>query len=286
MNLTSLIKGQKRKPRRIGPIRAVAPSHAAELMYKVQLLNIVKLLTAAKNKYILPVLEATEKDYGYAKDAANTRHNDLIQQAIDTAAHQFGGIQTTARRLAELAVRKQAEQTDKAFKDSVKSAIGIDISPIISSGQVGAEIEVATRANVALIKSIPQQYFDKIEQSIWTNTGQGMNYKAIAADLRRIDGVTESRAKFIARDQVGKINGAINQARQESAGINKYTWRTSQDERVRESHAEKEGEVFDWDNPPEDTGHPGEDYQCRCTAEPYFDLEALEAEYGIEAEEE
>lgn len=48
-----------------------------------------------------------------------------------------------------------------------------------------------------------------------------------------------------------------------------YIWRTRRDGKVRSSHAEREGQVFSWDDPPEG-GHPGEDYGCRCTAEPYL----------------
>ena len=47
-----------------------------------------------------------------------------------------------------------------------------------------------------------------------------------------------------------------------------YIWRTRQDGKVRPSHAANHGKVFAWDEPPA-TGHPGEDYECRCRAEPY-----------------
>ncbi len=47
-----------------------------------------------------------------------------------------------------------------------------------------------------------------------------------------------------------------------------YIWRTRGDEKVRPSHAANNGKVFSWDSPPP-TGHPGDDYGCRCTAEPY-----------------
>jgi len=47
-----------------------------------------------------------------------------------------------------------------------------------------------------------------------------------------------------------------------------YIWRTRGDDKVRPSHAANNGRIFAWDNPPE-TGHPGEDYGCRCWAEPY-----------------
>ncbi len=47
-----------------------------------------------------------------------------------------------------------------------------------------------------------------------------------------------------------------------------YIWRTANDDKVRPAHAANEGKIFGWGNPPP-TEHPGEDYNCRCTAEPY-----------------
>lgn len=48
-----------------------------------------------------------------------------------------------------------------------------------------------------------------------------------------------------------------------------YIWRTRGDGKVRASHAANNGRIFSWDNPPP-VGHPGEDFGCRCTAEPYY----------------
>lgn len=48
-----------------------------------------------------------------------------------------------------------------------------------------------------------------------------------------------------------------------------YVWRTREDEKVRPSHAANDGVIFAWDAPPT-TGHPGEDFGCRCIAEPYY----------------
>lgn len=47
-----------------------------------------------------------------------------------------------------------------------------------------------------------------------------------------------------------------------------YIWRTQGDTKVRGTHAQREGQIFSWDTAPEG-GHPGEDYNCRCHAEPY-----------------
>ncbi len=48
-----------------------------------------------------------------------------------------------------------------------------------------------------------------------------------------------------------------------------YIWETQNDNRVRSSHAERQGKVFCRKNPPEG-GNPGEDYGCRCRAIPYY----------------
>lgn len=50
-----------------------------------------------------------------------------------------------------------------------------------------------------------------------------------------------------------------------------YIWRTVGDKDVRGSHAARAGRQFSWDNPPEG-GHPGEDFGCRCWAEPIIPM--------------
>ena len=68
---------------------------------------------------------------------------------------------------------------------------------------------------------------------------------------------------------------AIQQA-QRDAGVSQYIWRTMHDSHVRPDHDALDEQVCDWDDPPltadkSDNGedcHPGEDYNCRCVAEP------------------
>jgi SPP1 gp7 family putative phage head morphogenesis protein len=102
----------------------------------------------------------------------------------------------------------------------------------------------------------------------------------------------KTRAELVARDQVGKLNGQLSRLRQKDIGITLYIWRTSDDERVRESHRVLADKVCSWADPSvyadtiEDAidekwkqrssigafiGDPGEDYQCRCNGEPVFD---------------
>jgi SPP1 gp7 family putative phage head morphogenesis protein len=61
--------------------------------------------------------------------------------------------------------------------------------------------------------------------------------------------------------------GLINQLRQQDLGIERYIWRSQDDAKVRDSHAEYDDLVFRWDEPPAG-GHPGQAHNCRCVAEP------------------
>lgn len=49
---------------------------------------------------------------------------------------------------------------------------------------------------------------------------------------------------------------------------NYYIWRTKGDNKVRDRHRQRDGVIFNWHIPPEG-GHPGEDHNCRCRAEPF-----------------
>ena len=51
-----------------------------------------------------------------------------------------------------------------------------------------------------------------------------------------------------------------------------YIWRTMQDGKVRKSHRDYDGKIFNVNNPPI-AGYPGDDYNCRCYADfeiPYY----------------
>lgn len=126
--------------------------------------------------------------------------------------------------------------------------------------------------NVNLIKSIPEQYLTRVETIVRQGVMQGASIKSISAELQKIEGVTENRAKLIAADQVGKANAALSEERMGALGIDEYIWTTSHDERVRPTHAESDGKkyAFKTGSPYVHGLNPGQDIRCRCWAKPYF----------------
>lgn len=174
-------------------------------------------------------------------------------------------------KIAQGFVNRGNAQNQHEVSKNLKNQTGIDLSAYLgNSPNIAEKVNAMTTANVQLIKSIRSQYLDKVKNAVTQAMVNGTLNKDLVQQIKGIGKTTEKRAIFIARDQSSKLNAALTQARHEDVGITKYTWSTSGDERVRESHAEKDGQVFEYANPPADTGHPGHDFNCRCVAIPYL----------------
>lgn len=288
IKLSHFVQGQahgkglrKRRGRKLRPVR---PSRANELWYKAELLKVVKHMRQLTRDIVFPELRALVQsqlplvDGKMVGDAIPRRSLDT---SLNKVAQQMGGIDNTAKRLADLAVRRNLQSVDEGLVASIKASVSVDISGALTmSGPIQAAMAAATQANVELITSIPSQYLEKVGNAVMDNFVEGTRWEDLAKAIEQVGEVTESRAKLIARDQTSKMNGAFNEERQTSLGIDQYIWQTSGDERVREEHAANDGQLFDWDKPPA-TGHPGEDINCRCVAIPYFNLDQQQEDLGL-----
>lgn len=130
------------------------------------------------------------------------------------------------------------------------------------------------RDNVGYIKNIQEEAYGRIEQVVREGVERGSSAKVIRKSILEQVDITEGRAQFLAVDQAGSILGQMTAERHQRLGIEKFTWDTSGDERVRDEHKALDGKVFSYDEPPTINGRqvlPGEDYRCRCVGVPVFD---------------
>lgn len=238
--------------------RGVKPSRNVAAFYYRELRKGVKALRADIEAEVLPVLAEVEG----IRDAVGPM--DFVREAVAGLAAQS----EAAEALPALVAEKLDRSNRRAFTATMRSTLGIDISKVLSDEGIGPVFETFVSDNVALIKSIPEQYHDKVLAAVTQGFESGDDFFSIRKSILEIGESTERRAKLIARDQVSKMNSALNQVRQTQLGIERYRWRTSRDERVRDTHRANAGKVFRWDTPPPETGHPGHDINCRCTAEP------------------
>ena len=143
--------------------------------------------------------------------------------------------------------------------------IGFQITPRIQK-----TIDAGVKANVDLIKSIPEQYLSGVARAVQDSVEKGRDTQGLAAELRDTFDVANRRAGFIARDQNNKITASINQSRQLDLGITEAIWvHTAASLQPRESHAEFDGETYSIDEGVDfDDGFgpvlPGEAISCGC----------------------
>lgn len=177
-----------------------------------------------------------------------------------------------AENIANGFVSRGDAQNHAEVSTNLKNQTGIDLSAYLRNNpNVVERVNELTVSNIQLIKSIRTQYLDKVQNAVMQAMVHGALNKDLGEQLKKLGKDAESRAMLIARDQSSKLNAALTRARHEEVGIKKYMWSTSGDERVRASHAEKDGQIFEYTNPPADTGHPGHDVNCRCVQIPVLD---------------
>jgi SPP1 gp7 family putative phage head morphogenesis protein len=245
-------------------VKGISANKPLEIEYRKTLLGIVRDIGAFNMRFIKGLGEI-----GTVKDSILTdyvsKFNSAFSNRFDQLADEYAGRW----------VGKASEAHKKAFVREIDSKIGINLSSLLARKQdrVVSVVKTRIKENSDLIKSLSGDFKEQAREAIHETLLEGNNTESLRAKLEHIEGVTESRAKLIARDQTQKVFSDLNQARQRDIGVKGYFWRGTNDGRERDTHIENNDKRFTWDNPPAETGHPGEDIQCRCTADP--DLEDL-----------
>ena len=168
---------------------------------------------------------------------------------------------------------------ERLIKASAADAARVlQISPEENPAAVRALMLAWRVENVNLISSIPANLLDQVLAIVSAAADRGTRVESVAKEIEKRFAVSKSRARLIARDQVAKANGQLTEIRHREAGVTRYRWSTSQDERVRPKHKQLNGKIFSWDDPPVvsakgERRHPGGDIQCRCVAVPILDLD-------------
>jgi len=233
-----------------------------EVKYRKWLQGLAKQLRKDTAEQILPLLKRLEPEY------VNDAYARTLEEAFNRLRRGYQDIDRQARIVANSLTEDVNSVNKQRFYNAMENAVGIDLRNVLQGEDLDDIMFATTRENVALIKTIPEEYFKKLETVVFTGTTQGRAATSMISQIREIGKVTENRARLIARDQTSKLNSALNQQRAQNLGVEEYIWRTAGDERVRPTHASKNGKTFRWDDPPKDTGHPGQDIQCRCVAQP------------------
>jgi hypothetical protein len=272
----------RKAPRRARIPRQHSPT-AIEADYAKQLVVIVDVLRPTIDRVIAELPALLARNDAERVDDTPLRHIRTLFAGARVALERMlrpSILDNLARRYAHAASAFQRSQLGR----QIRAAIGIDIT--LGDQSVPAMIDVFAHENVALITKLGHAALSDVETTVARAFSAGHRAESVAADIAKRIGVHERHARLIARDQIGKLTGAVNDARQRELGIDQWRWRTVRDQRVRASHRalerQSEEKPFGPGNPALEDGSPvipGRPVFCRCYREPVFD--SLLAAVGV-----
>lgn len=257
---------------------------AIGIQYNAKLQRLVRRIKKDVDGHLMPLIRRLAREY--VQDSEGTTPSSARITTTDAWSDQILAlmrflfdrwrsepVNAGARRIAEEFVRSALKRSERDMKRSA----GIDI--FSGSEKMRDYLKASVQQNVQLIQSIPQKYLEEVETLVMANMRAGMRPGYIERALQEQFGVTSRRAKFIARDQTGKIQGELAEKQQKDAGFEYFQWLDSHDQRVRHRHREIANKVtaygpgvYKWSNLPLSSDgtpiKPGQDYNCRCVAIP------------------
>jgi SPP1 gp7 family putative phage head morphogenesis protein len=280
-NFNSRLNTPRKPPRVKKPPIQLFPRNAQQ-SYTRELDALVTTMTDLTKTLLFSRLPDIVSQAKILRPVTDSLHQDdftdeisrIINRIKSELSARFG--EENYRQAALAAGVSVAQFNKKEVLKVIRALGGIDV--FMAEPYLESEMAAFVKQNVSLIKSVPDRYFTEVEEIVFRGARQGLSNTEIKKEVTARFDVSKNRAKFIARDQVGKFNGQLTQLRQQSVGIKEYIWRNSLDERVRgnpkglypkvkHSHWTREGKRYKWSKAPVD-GHPGEAPGCRCTAEP------------------
>lgn len=253
---------------------------AVEVRYTRALERPTKTMTDETRAAIRALYDAYAPAVRSGLDASMASQARILTNAL---ARKF---EILYQRLAPSLAKRIIANVEAASKSSLHSSLaeatgGLSLKTSVITGRVREIVTASTAENVGLIKSIPRQYFDRIQGTVMRAITSGRGQADVLDMITKIGESTKKRAALIARDQTSKATTAINAARMQDLGIQKFEWlHSSAGKEPRPLHVEMSGNIYSLNDPPvidEDTGErglPGQLINCRCRMAPVIDFGA------------
>ena len=202
---------------------------------------------------------------GVSEAASVSEALDSIN-GVDWDRYQRAGL--VDDEIAAQSVKLQGYHRDRLIQ-TFRASLGVDIRGVLAEAEIDSLMSVWREENVRLVRTIPPRLHDKLLERVSTTFAESpFDRQALSRVLAQEFGSSNYNLRRLTRDQTQKQISNLTEARHRQMGISEYRWSTSEDERVRDTHAANNGKVFQWATPPPATGHPGNDVQCRCVARP------------------
>jgi len=264
---------------------SLAPLEREYAAYLIKYYNFYRRQLEAGLEHLLPRLKneaAQETPQAIAEQRMDANMDDSITMLFNTVLMKLDTAfpDTLKAKWIRAVINQGQQKSARTLSRQVKTAASRNQEPTEILGLLRPDKSLnpmfanIIEQNVGLIKTIPRENLETFRTGLVALLTQDASWKQIQALIDKKFSGAKVRAALIARDQVGKINASVDEYHQRVIGVRRYRWRTMGDGAVRSEHRKLNGTLQSWDKPPivdRKTGrraHPGQDYQCRCYAEP------------------
>lgn len=252
-------------------LRPIHPNAGLEAIYRRRLYDLIEEMAASVEYWVRAAYRANPPEIAeIAQDRISAWFlRDAIKKLFRRWNRKFNDL---APKLAKYFAVSSANRSDEKLRKMLRDH-GISVKWTMTAAMRDV-MNASVAENVALIKSIPQQYLTQVEGMVMRSVQTGRDLGQLSKDLREQLGVTKRRAALISRDQSNKINAVFTRARQLEIGVKEAIWLHSRAGRKpRPTHVTMSGKKYDvakgmWDPDPKVKKfiYPGELINCRCVA--------------------
>ena len=215
-------------------VQAINPNAGIETAYRKEMQTLIASMASSYRYWITATINQNPaKVTAIAQDSALTtaltitftRLGKLWQKRFDKAAD------TIADRFASKTLTTTNADMMRVLK---KAGFAIEFKPIASQQEA---YKAVIEENIALIKSIPEQYHTRVQGTVWRGVTGGYDLASLSQELMNDYGITARRAALIAQDQARKAMAVMEQQRRLDLGIDEAEWKHSHaGKHPRESH--------------------------------------------------
>lgn len=240
------------------------PSKAYELEYRRKLQNLLHEMQEDVKKELTAYLK---------KNTAQDSDNDTWAQIMKWLRKKwYKRYDEKSREFAKWITDKTRKRTSAQVMRKLKQ-MGMTLKPHYSK-QDKEMIREITSNNVALIKSIPQQYLYTVQQAVNNAFITGFDMQSVTETIEEIltpvDEKSNNRAALLARDQINKTTQQFAIFEAKSVGATKGRWiHVPGKYSSRITHIKMNGQTFNLDDGLYDADvhrnvKPGELVYCNC----------------------
>lgn len=243
-------------------MREIKPSAGILAWYSKELRKIVKEIDRELKDEIL-------QDYKVSQEMAMDSINDWVGHAMDLMVDRWSKkLLTLGDKISKLFATKTLDNYDRALKRNFKAhgfTVDLQLTDYTKESLKGVIAE-----NTALIRSIGNQYLEKVQMHVWESVLSGLDAHQLSENLKHDFGVATRRADLIARDQTAKANSAIEIARRTELGITEAIWvHSGGGKEPRQSHVRASGKRYEITKGLLIDGEyiqPSQKINCRCVS--------------------